>query len=206
MHFKNTDQHEHLLKELEKKRETEQTHYQREVQRINKSRTHHTIKNKRTEQRKRDNYFRYYSHTYETPELPPAWAILEELSLGVLSRLYKNIALDRDKKAIASRFQQPHEVLGSWLHTLTFIRNICAHHARLWNRELAVSPKIPKKWPNNQNSANKRLFIVLSMLTDLTQKIAPDCQWKQKMNDLLTQSSTVSTISMGFPEKQRQLY
>ncbi|WP_411741468.1 Abi family protein [Pseudomonas sp. BF-RE-29] len=49
-----------------------------------------------------------------------------------------------DKKAIASRFNLPFEVLASWLHTLTFIRNCCTHHSRLWNRELSIRPSLPK--------------------------------------------------------------
>ncbi|WWL43959.1 hypothetical protein V5O39_21960 [Pseudomonas parakoreensis] len=35
----------------------------------------------------RDNYFRFYRSTYSHPELPPAWAVLEELSLGTVSNL-----------------------------------------------------------------------------------------------------------------------
>ncbi|WP_338921411.1 Abi family protein [Pseudomonas silesiensis] len=40
------------------------------------------------------------------------------------------------RKANATRFSLPFDVLASWLHTLTFIRNCCAHHSRLWPRTL----------------------------------------------------------------------
>lgn len=59
---------------------------------------------------------------------------------------------DKDKKIIAEGFDLFAPLLESWLHTLTVIRNICAHHARLWNRELGIKPASPTQkdfcWPS----------------------------------------------------------
>ena len=35
------------------------------------------------------------------------------------------------------------KILSSWIHTLVYIRNLCAHHSRIWNRTLAIKPKVP---------------------------------------------------------------
>ncbi|WGT25886.1 Abi family protein [Pseudomonas marginalis] len=54
--------------------------------------------------------------------------------------------------------------MQSWLHTLTTIRNMCAHHSRLWNRELGIRPELPRKanflWPGQlfQPGPHTRIF------------------------------------------------
>jgi len=188
-YFKNHQEHAKLLENLNTKQQMEKRHYQREVTRIKGSKAEPEIQKQRIEQRKRDNYFRYYCHTYTSPDLPPSWAVLEELSLGTLSYLYKNIALDQDRKKIANQFNLPKDVFSSWLHTLTFIRNICAHHARLWNREIAITPKIPKIL--GTQASNRRLPIILEILDYMTKNISPEMKWKEKLNALINESPTI---------------
>ncbi|WP_416208233.1 Abi family protein [Halomonas sp.] len=96
-------------------------------------------------------------------------------SLGSLSHRFDGLDQDRDRKTIARRFAVPHHVLASWLHTLTFIRNVCAHHFRLWNRELSIPPSWPKHLLSRAPTGKavpRRLFTVLAMLTYLTTRTA----------------------------------
>jgi abortive infection bacteriophage resistance protein len=205
--FSSRYDHARLLAELQSKLDGERHKYSRESQRITESHVDEDLKDQRIEQRRRDNYFRYYGDTYDEPVLPPSWAMLEELSLGSLSRLYAGIAKDRDRKQIAHRFSLPQEVLGSWLHTLTFVRNCCAHHARLWNRELSVRPKLPRsgQWemPLSQSdhpSPDRRLYVVLMMLAHLMLHVSPDSLWVSRLQDLLDRYPQLSRVAMGFPE------
>ncbi|WP_379557549.1 Abi family protein, partial [Pseudomonas sp. MD332_6] len=55
------------------------------------------------------------------------------------------MAKDADKKANARRLGIAAPLMQTWLHTLTTIRNICAHHSLLLNRELGIRPELPKK-------------------------------------------------------------
>jgi abortive infection bacteriophage resistance protein len=138
--------------------------------------------------------------------------MLEDLSMGMISRLYKGLAQDSDRKAIAKRFSVPQKVLGSWLHTLTFVRNICAHHARLWNRELAVPPSLPEQ-PDWQLPANDghmpnpkyRVYIVLAILAHLMRHISPDSQWRERLIQLIAENNFISLAAMGFPANWRTL-
>jgi abortive infection bacteriophage resistance protein len=34
----------------------------------------------------------------------------------------------------------------SWIKSLAFVRNICAHHARLWNAGIINQPKVPQRF------------------------------------------------------------
>ena len=194
-----------LLDDLAGRLEEERRHFQREIQQIQDSHASDDQKTRRIEQRKRDNYARFYALTYDAPALPPSWAMLEELSLGALSRLYQGIARDADRKQIADRFKLPQEVLGSWLHTLTFVRNCCAHHSRLWNRELPLRPKLPKqpRWrmpdvPVHHPQPDQRLYVVLLMLAYMMGHISPDSHWKQRLADLLAQYPDTPLAAMGF--------
>ncbi|WP_018867180.1 MULTISPECIES: Abi family protein [unclassified Thioalkalivibrio] len=208
-HFKDGYSHDRLIRELTQIMTNESERFDREVQKINSSQVEPSIKQHRIEHRKRDNYFRYYGETYGSPELPPSWAMLEELSLGQLSHLYKGIARDNDRKRIAKRFDLPQEVLGSWLHTFTFVRNCCAHHSRLWNRELSIPPRLPKSgaWaqshPSNKPRTDRRLFTVLLMLAHLMTRISPDSQWRQRFESLISDYPGIPLPAMGMPEDWR---
>jgi abortive infection bacteriophage resistance protein len=61
---------------------------------------------------------------------PPIWVVCEVMSLGQLSSLYANIANPSDRQMIAETYVVDEIVLGSFLHHLTVVRNLCAHHRR----------------------------------------------------------------------------
>ena len=44
------------------------------------------------------------------------------------------------KQTIASEYGVADRVLDSWQATFNQVRNLCAHHARLWNRAFGVRP------------------------------------------------------------------
>ncbi|OPA83995.1 hypothetical protein BFW86_25565 [Pseudomonas fluorescens] len=130
----------------------------------------------------------------------------EELTLGDLSHLYKVLAKDSDKKAIARRLKLPAPLMQSWLHTLTIIRNICAHHSRLWNRELGIRPELPKKanflWPEHlfQPGPHTRTFAALCILNHLMHQVSPHTRWDRCLYQLIDDFPDVSLKAMGFPQ------
>ena len=91
----------------------------------------------------------HYRRNYDTPELPPIWAIVETLSFGSLSRWIKSTKDNAIKKSIAQNIGLPTvDSLEKTLHTLTPVRNVCAHHGRLWNRRFAMRPPTIKALRN----------------------------------------------------------
>ncbi|MDD1965034.1 Abi family protein [Pseudomonas sp. NPDC090203] len=202
--FQSSYAHGELLRPLRLKLADEARKLERERVRNRRNELSEQATQQHMENRARDNYFRFYGATYSAPQLPPAWAMLEEMSLGTVSTLFRALARSRDKKAIASRFKLPFEVLQSWLHTLTFIRNCCAHHSRLWNRELPVRPSLPKSWAllaacHNQPQPSQRLYVVFTMLAYLTDLISPDTQWKARALKMLRDQDASKLRPMGFP-------
>lgn len=69
---------------------------------------------------------------------PPAWKSLEQTSFGSLSKLYGNLKHTvKSKDTIASDYGVVnHTFLPSWLQSIAQIRNYCAHHSRLWNKNV----------------------------------------------------------------------
>jgi len=135
--------------------------------------------------------------------IPPAFMVLEITSFGTLSKLYKYLKSSKEKQEIANFFGLLDKAFESWLHSLVYVRNICAHHARLWNREMRISPLHPKasknKWLDNKQVCNNRIYFVLSVIVYLLNIINPKHSFKQKLDALFLKYPSIDKAAMGFP-------
>lgn len=134
----------------------------------------------------------------------PIWMASEVMTFGCVLTMFRGAA-HQTKKAVASAFGVPDPVLSSWLLCLNTIRNVCAHHSRLWNRELGVKPMIPRQdeypdWHQPVAVDNRRVFAVLTICNFCMQSIAPGSQWAQRLRALLDDFPQIPRASMGFPE------
>ncbi|WP_278044002.1 Abi family protein [Legionella nautarum] len=55
-----------------------------------------------------------------------------KFSFGTVSKLYANIKDRTIRKEIGDTLGQYSEIIKSWMRSLTYTRNLCAHHSRLW--------------------------------------------------------------------------
>jgi len=133
----------------------------------------------------------------------PVWMATEIMSFGTILSFYRG-ASHPVKKNVASVFGMPQKVFDSWLHTINVIRNICAHHARLWNRVLGVKPLIPlpreyPDWHTPVTVRNERVFAVLTICRHCIRRVAPQSSWDARLMALLNAYPEVPTAEMGFP-------
>ena len=139
---------------------------------------------------------------YSNP-LPPSWMLLELTSFGTLSALYSNLRPTRTKRDIANYFGLDENTFASWMHSIVYIRNVCAHHSRLWNRVMSIQPIRPlntkKTWLENNRVANNKSYYILSMVLYLLQTINPKNSFSQRFQALLKKYPNVDTGAMGFP-------
>ncbi|MBS3999166.1 MAG: Abi family protein [Desulfobulbaceae bacterium] len=139
-------------------------------------------------------------------KLPPSWIILEITSFGTLSKIFENLK-PYDKRLIANKFELPEKVFVSWLHTLIYIRNVCAHHTRLWNRNLTISPKLLNNETNNWSKEyvvnNKSYFVVL-IIRYILKTINPKSTFKDKLVELFKNYPMINPNLMGFSENWEQ--
>jgi abortive infection bacteriophage resistance protein len=204
--FKKYYSHDRLLQTIDDKQCKELRNYQRECDRIDNNQ-HRSPEQKEVLKAKRakENYARHYPINYESPSLMPGWAMLEELTLGDLSYLYAGLAKDSDKKTVARDVGLTMPLLESWLKTLNTIRNICAHHSRLWNRELGLKPELPRNsnliWPeyHREHQDHMRIAVVISILQHFMTQISPHDGWKNKLFNLFNNYPEINQAMMGLP-------
>ena len=148
--------------------------------------------------RSRELFATHFKDTYgDTHVFPPIWMVVELLTFGTLVSLYEGCSREvRDN--IASSLGVPSSILLSWLKTLNDVRNICAHHSRLWNKEFGRTPRIPRAW-NSAAFNNKRLFGILTILAYLLARIAPTSKWFERFVQLLDEYPDLPLRPMGFP-------
>ncbi|MCJ2108529.1 Abi family protein [Methylobacterium sp. E-041] len=84
--------------------------------------------------RSNDTFIVHYRNKYDDPEHPLIWMAAEIMSLGQLSKWVGNLKLRADRQSIAKCFGLDKKIFISAAHHLTYVRNICAHHGRLWNK------------------------------------------------------------------------
>lgn len=153
--------------------------------------------------RKPEVFIKHYIDEYQTPSNPPSWMCFELLTIGELSNFYRGLKDKDDKKRIADFFQVHQTVFQSWLHSLTYVRNICAHHSRLWNKDLAVEPTLllkPKSdWVGNRYNNNKRTFYFICILKYLLNTSNHNNHLTQKLDALFQKHPNVPIQYIGIP-------
>ncbi|HLP04581.1 MAG TPA: Abi family protein [Paludibacter sp.] len=136
-------------------------------------------------------------------DFPPAWMILEVTSFGSLSLLYSNLKDSKEKREIANYFGISDSVFASWIHSIVYLRNLCAHHSRLWNRTLSIQPFVPRNphrtWLGHLPVNNNKAFFMLSIVRYLLQTVNPGTNFTNKFLLLLEKYPNIDTNAMGFP-------
>lgn len=135
-------------------------------------------------------------------EMPPAWMTMEVSSFGTLSMLYSYFVPGHTKRNIAKFYGISDSVFESWLHSIVYVRNICAHHSRIWNRALRIRPLFPRKTakPFLQTApANNKVYYVLSVMQYFLQTINPKSSFATRIKQLICEYPEVDIHAMGFP-------
>ncbi|WP_339753237.1 Abi family protein [Algoriphagus aquimarinus] len=151
-------------------------------------------------------FIRHYRNKYTFPANPPAWMALELASFGQLSMLFKNLKSNPARKRVAAHFGLDEVVLESWLESLSYVRNACAHHMRLWNRKLPRTPIVPKKpvydWieVNPEQKNQNKLYLTLCIIGYLLERVSPNNSYSMKIKKLLNDFPEIPLHYMGFPD------
>ena len=139
---------------------------------------------------------------YDNP-FPPAWMTMEVTSFGTLSILYKLLRPGTTKRKIANFYGVSDSVFESWLHSIVYVRNICAHHSRLWNRTLRIQPLFPRHTTHtfiSRSVSNNRLYYVLCIIQYLLRTVNPATTFFVRLQSLLQEFPNIDIAAMGFPK------
>jgi abortive infection bacteriophage resistance protein len=141
-----------------------------------------------------------------------AWKILETASMGTLSKLYKNMRNKLPEKAnIANEMglNSTFTFVG-WLESVTLMRNLIAHHARLWSRPMVKRPSMQLNNPVGawfvqplQPGQVHKPFAVISCMTYLCNHLNQSDDMKQKIINLIDTYPNVPIYKYGFFNRWR---
>lgn len=147
----------------------------------------------------------FLRHYLDRGEEPPVWALCEVLSLGKLSKWLRSLKHHADRQAIADAYGLHETPFGSFVEHLAYVRNVCAHHARLWNRHLVVGtmqlPRKPRELVAQLQHAPhrfQRIYNTLTVLAWLIRIISPASTWRQRLREFARERPDLWD-DMGFP-------
>jgi abortive infection bacteriophage resistance protein len=165
------------------------------------------VLHRQLEQSQAEAFINHFNINYQEPT-PPVWVVCEVMTLGLLSKYYANLKVNKTRDIMAKTYGLRPDFLESWLQHLNEIRNICAHHSRLWNRLFISTPLLPtKKLPSlkgciihgkEKDNQHKKIYNSLAILLYWMDVIEPEHQWRTALLALLHQHPTFLP-RMGFP-------
>jgi abortive infection bacteriophage resistance protein len=141
--------------------------------------------------RSREEFAKHFYTKYKDPF--PIWIAVELWDFGTLSTLVNGMK-DKDLQHLADKYGVPRRtMLVSWMQSINFVRNVCAHHGRLWNRPLVIQPAPPRgneiplfqHW-SKDTYAKTRMYAAASILQLLLRTISPGSSWGERLKELMS--------------------
>ena len=172
------------------------------VKQFNHSKFLSCVEQEIQKQQKDAAFLQHYQEKYDNPAQPPSWIAFEVLPFGMVSRIFANLHRS-EQKAIADLFDLPHERFRSWLHAAAHLRNLCAHHNRVWNREFRINPSIPK-YSRGHATLLKHFYDHAVAIQTLLKHVSGDTHWADRLQQLLEDHPNIPRGLMGFPDDWRQ--
>ncbi len=160
-------------------------------------------KAQKEKQRASEDFIKHIKDKYKIDDLP-LWALVEILSFGSLSKFFKLMQLDEQLKLLEFFKMQNIRVgiFENWLESLSYVRNICAHHARLWNKNLVKKFRLDSNYDFlHQSVPTNKIFFALSVLAEILKEYSI----KLEFQALLAKYPSISKESMGIPQNWENL-
>ncbi len=173
------------------------------------------------QQRSREDFVEHFRAKYDGRL--PTWVVTEILDFGGVSTLYSGLRR-RDRDGIAAEFaaldgkgRGNGAALSNWLRVINYLRNTCAHHSRLWNRNMDVQLATTHLRPigplarlhTGPTIQVSRVFGPLCLVLFLLAEVVDEDAWERWRDDLVALLTTAlaptgrTLAEMGFPPEWR---
>lgn len=157
--------------------------------------------------RSQEEFKSHYENNYDNSQKPPAWMLFETATMGIVSKVFSSLKCGLNaKKRVLKVFgfnRSQSGVFTSWNHHLNYVRNICAHHARLFSRTFTITPTFCKNCPSvwvSKVPEKHRVYASICILVHLLSICSPEYPFKMKIRELLLRTSEKQREMMGVPE------
>ena len=154
--------------------------------------------------RSNETFIKHYKNKYTKPSSPPSWMSLEVSSMGLLSKLFKNLKKDAVKTNVANYYGlKDVDLFSNWMFCLSILRNTCAHHGRVWNRrlpEIAIPKKTLYPYLENKKFYTNKTYAILCNMVYILNIISPEHSFKNNLLMLMNNCPLAQEKEMGFPK------
>lgn len=166
----------------------------------------------RSVEKSEETFILHYKGKYTEPYSPPLWAATELMTLGELSKWFQASRDNSIKSFVGKELGLPtKEITEGALQSLSYVRNICAHHGRLWNRRMVKRlPKIKRLRTDlvfvehaGEQVSDNRIYNVLVVVLHMLDQQKTDSTFRQRLRDLLEGVPASDFSAMGFPDNWR---
>lgn len=140
--------------------------------------------------RSKEEFVRHNKSKYGLPLA--IWVACEVWDFGTMSTLFGGMR-EAEQDTIADQYGVSNgRIFATWLRSLNYLRNVCAHHSRLWNRNIVEQPRLPPAsevpWVapfETSDHARARCFLLLRLTCHLLRAINPNSSWPDRMKNHL---------------------
>ncbi|PCI44773.1 MAG: hypothetical protein COB49_10765 [Alphaproteobacteria bacterium] len=149
----------------------------------------------------------FVRHNLEKYGKLPIWVAIEVWDFGALSFFYKGMK-GKDKTEISRKYGSERSITD-WLRSLNYIRNVSAHHSRLWNCNIVDSASMKGFTEPLKSLKNERPFLYFCIMKQMLDVICPDSSWGQRFKELVdgfpnTGNKAISLENMGVPDDWKE--
>lgn len=152
--------------------------------------------------RSKEEFVRHNKGKYGLPIA--IWVACEVWDFGTLSTLFSGMR-EVEQDTISRQYDVGNgRVFTSWLRSLNYLRNVCAHHSRLWNRNIVDQPRLPAAaelpWVATfeaDTHARARCFLLLTIAHHLLVRINPRSSWPGRMKTHLASFPDLTHLGLN---------
>ncbi|MGY0218364.1 Abi family protein [Endozoicomonadaceae bacterium StTr2] len=153
--------------------------------------------------RSSEEFIKHYQKRYDPLPLP-IWIASEVWDFGAMSTLFGGMkGCDQDTISLKYGIANGRH-FASWLRSLNYLRNVCAHHSRLWNRNIIDQPKLSASGESEiidrfrgNPQLQARPFLLLCMLQHLLVTVNPSSSWWQRLTDHLNNFPELNHLGLN---------
>lgn len=161
-----------------------------------------------------EDYVKHNTNIYG--EKLPVWIAVEFLDFGALSQLF-GLLRKTDQTAIAQHLGIKGGMLvRRWLRDINYVRNLCAHHSRLWNRVPTYKPgkftryQVPEILKHAaEHNVRDKVYVHLAVMAYLVVRIDPTSNWPRSLATVVNKFPDIPYLTpeqnMGFPNGWKDL-
>lgn len=147
-------------------------------------------------------------HRSKYSGIMPFWKTCEVIPFGTVSILFEGLD-NHTKREIAARYKMSAKILEDAVTHLCYLRNLCAHHSRVWNRNMAIKFTVPKSknipvFHTPASIPNNKIFGSMSLLKYFMDIIAPQSRWKKSFFALIAEHPNIPLSAMQMPEDWKE--